>query len=147
MEIGFNFSTHKVEKMYDYETLSDIFNYENDYLNASLNEGAANLEMVFTTIVSKLQREKNYSIQLKIVHDTKLEYEDYFTIFSVFTFIISQQGEPNRKGYLKVKDNIRNVVQATDFSMLNILNNNYSYGIIQLTIEDKEGYFTQWVQK
>lgn len=145
MEHGFNLSTHKVERMYHFDTFILEFDYENLYANANFNKGADNLENFFTSMVSNIKPTGNYCFNLIINNSEPLEYEDYFTLFSAFGFVLANQGAPNKKGYLKVVDGIRDHVICTDYSMLKILNNDYKIGCIQLIVVDKEGYQTQWV--
>ena len=145
MELGFNLSNHKIEEMNNYEVLTAYFDFEEDYLNVNLNQGADNLESLFKSIISRIEEDKNYSIILKISNEEELTYEEYFTIFSMFTFLLAEEGKINDRGYLTVKEEIANKIVSTEYSLLKIMNHNYNYGIIQLIVEDEKGYVSKWV--
>lgn len=147
MELGFNLLTHKVEKMYDYEVVSSVFNFEERFNSCPLNEASTNLEELFKDMTAIIEPRKNYHFTLLLNNNESMEYEDYFTLFAAFSFALANLGKPNRKGYLKVNDSIRNRVNSTDYSMVKILNHDYDFGIIQLTLEDSQGFFTKWVNK
>jgi hypothetical protein len=145
--LGFNFKTHKVDRMYDYEVITRDFNYQMGYWEVPLNEAADNLEKFFINLTSDLQPKTNYHFIIHINNKETLDFEDYFSLFAAFGYTMANKGKPNNQGYLKVVDSIRDKVNCTDFSMLKILNNEFDLGVIQLSIFDTEGAVTEWVQK
>lgn len=145
MTIGLNFQTRKIEEMKEYQVLNYFFDYEEDFLSQPLNKGADNLEHFFSTVALKVEPQQNYHIIVKIKNDEFLDYEEYFTLFSTFGFVLtSKESLSNNKDYLKVPDEIRQQVMCTDYSLLKIMNNNYDYGTIQLTIEDSFDTVVTW---
>lgn len=146
METGFNFRTHQVEKMENYKVLNYFFDYEKEFLDQTLNKGADNLEHFFSTIALQLEPNENYHIMLKITNSEYLEYEEYFTLFSTFAFCLTQlvKGIDNKQGYLKVKPELQKHVIITDYTLLKIMNNDYPYGTIQMTIEDDKETLVTW---
>lgn len=149
MELGFNFQTRKVEPMEIYTVLNVFFDYENDFLNCSLNDAADNLEELFTNIALKLEKGTNYQIILTLNNEEFLAYEDYFTIFSTFGFVLAKvkEGIDNKQGYLKVKDETRDTLTCTDYTILKFMNNDYDYGLMQLSIEDAKDTVVKWAHK
>lgn len=146
METGLNFKSRRVEKMDNYEVLNFSFDYEKDYLEQPLNKGADNLEHFFSTITLQLEPEKNYHIIITLNNADFLEYEDYFTLFSVFAFTLtnSVKGISNNQGYLKIKENVSKHIIITDYAMLKIMNNDYPFGTIQMSIEDSKETIVGW---
>lgn len=146
MELGFNFQTRKVEVMPEYKVFNIFFDYEKDFLDESLAAGADNLEKLFTEVVNKFEDGNNYHIMLYIDNAKLLDYDEYFTIFSSFAFVLAhaKKAVNNKQGYLKVKEDLKNSVICTDYTLLKFMNNDYPYGLIQLSLEDKEGAVVQW---
>ena len=146
METGLNFKTRKVEKMDNYKVMNFFFDYEKEFLDQPLNKGADNLEHFFSTIALALQPEENYHIIVKIDNEEFLEYDEYFTLFSTFAFCLTllAKGIDNKQGYLRVNDELRKQIVVTDYTMLKILNNDYPYGIIQMSIEDGKETTVKW---
>lgn len=145
MEFGLNFKTRKVEKMSEYQVLNYFFDYEEEFMSQSLNKGADNLEHFFKTIELKIQPHTNYNIIVKINNKEFLDFEDYFTLFSTFGFVLTNKEVlKNDKDYLKVTDELKDTVICTDYSLLKIMNNDYNYGAIQLTIHDSFDMEVKW---
>lgn len=146
MELGFNFQTRKVEPMSEYKVLNVFFDYEDLFLNQNLDVGANNLEDFFVNIAATLRESENYHIVMEINNTEFLDYEEYFTIFSTFSFVLAQtkKGIDNKQGYLKVKHDLKKTLMCTDYTLLKFMNNDYPYGLIQLSIEDKKETIVKW---
>lgn len=148
MELGFNFKNKKVEVMESYQVLNFFFDYENDFYNQPLNIGADKLEEFFLKVKSFIEVDKNYSLKIKINNENYLDFDEYFTLFSTFSYILTNNsGLDNKKGYLSVDQELRNQLVCTDYILLKIKNNDYEYGIIQLTIEDSFDTEVKWASK
>jgi hypothetical protein len=134
---GFNFQTKKIEEMTNYEVRNYFFDYDNDFNNQTIIEGGNRLEAFFEDIKFSIEDNKNYLIKVKINNETFLDFEEYFTLFAVFGFIMTNgSGVDNNKNYLGVKDEIRQQLAATDYTILKIMNHVYNFGTIQLSIDD-----------
>ena len=146
MELGFNFQTRKVETMSEYKVFNVFFDYEKDFLDQPLNVGADKLEEFFTNLAATFQESSNYHIIMEINNSEFLDFEEYFTIFSTFSFVLAaiRKGIDNKQGYLKVKDELKNSLTCTDYTLLKFMNNDYPYGLIQLTIEDRKDTVVKW---
>lgn len=144
MEFGFNSKTHKIEKMYDYKVLTYLFNYDDIVLDRELNQGLANLEAIMKYLIWQID-EDNIHIVLQLQNREELEMEDYLTIFSTFGIILSQRGVQNKQGYLNATDQLRVRMGGTNFAKVELLNHDYNFGIIQVTVEDEKGYIVKWV--
>lgn len=146
MEYGFNCKTHRFEKMYDYNVVSILFNYDDEYLNKSVHDGLANLESIFNAALEGLDTSNTHFV-LQLQNEEELDIEDYVSLFSTFGILLAQKGTPNKKGYLTANDSFRERMSGTNYSKIAILNNDFDFGIIQLTIEDEKGYSVKWVNQ
>jgi len=146
MEYGFNCKTHRFEKMYDYDVVSILFNYDDEYLNQNVQDGLANLESIFNAALDKLDTSNTHFV-LQLQNEEELDIEDYVSLFSTFGILLAQKGTPNKKGYLAPNDSFRERVSGTNYSKIAILNTDFDFGIIQLTIEDERGYLVKWVNQ
>lgn len=146
MELGFNLSTHQIEEMDKYEVITTYFDFEEEFMKAPLHKGVDNLEYFFSSLTMYLEENKNYNIIVKINNEEELGYDEYYTLFSAFTFSLANLGTENNKGFLKVKEQFLDQIISTEFSLLRIMNRDYNFGAIQLIIEDNNGYYTKWIE-
>lgn len=146
MEYGYNCKTHKFEKMYDYEVVSMLFNYDEEYLNQNVHDGLANLESLFNAALDKMEKNNTHFI-LQLQNEEELDTEDYIGLFSTFGILLANRGKLNNKGYLAANDALREKMVGTNYSKVAILNHNFDFGTIQLTIEDEKGYSAKWANQ
>lgn len=146
MTKGFNFKTKKAEVLKDYHVFVETFDYDNEYLTQTLNEGIDNLQSFMDSIVKYIDDDSNYLINIKLEHEEPLIYDDYLTLFSTFNFLLTQgKGKQNDKGYLKPPEDFYKTITTTEFNMLYMLNNDFELGTIQLILENKKGDYIKWV--
>lgn len=147
MEYGFNCKTHKLEKMYNYEVITYMFDFDEQYLNKKVSEGLQMLEIIFKFLIGQID-ERNFHIIIKLTNEEELDLEDYITLFSTFSILFAdQKGVPNKKGYLNSTDTLHRGMAGTNYAHVALLNNNFESGIIQLTIEDEKGYQVKWINQ
>ena len=148
MEIGFNFKTKAVELMDNYEVKNFFFDYDEDFYSQTLNIGAGILENFFKDIKFQLAEGTNYLLNIRINNENFLDYDEYFTLFSVFGFVMTNDsGVNNNKNYLGVKQELREQLVATDYTLLKIMNHNYNYGSIQVCIIDSHDTEVRWASQ
>ena len=148
MEIGFNFKTKAVESMDNYEVKNFFFDYDEDFYSQTLNIGADRLENFFKDIKFQLAEDTNYLLNININNENFLDYDEYFTLFSVFGFVMTNDsGVDNNKNYLGVKQELRNQLVATDYTLLKMMNHNYNYGTIQVCIIDSHDTEVRWASQ
>lgn len=148
MEIGFNFKTKAVELMDNYEVKNFFFDYDEDFYSQTLNIGAGILENFFKDIKFQLAEGTNYLLNIRINNENFLDYDEYFTLFSVFGFVMTNDsGVNNNKNYLGVKQELREQLVATDYTLLKIMNHNYNYGTIQVCIIDSHDTEVRWASQ
>ena len=136
MTHGFNFQTKKVEKNNTF-IIQDYFIDYDAICALEFNDGIRELENYFNNVASAIKPHLNYLIQLKINNREFLSFDEYIELFAMFGYVLTNnKGVDNKKGYLKAKEELQKTLMATDYTILQIMNNNYDYGIIQLQIID-----------
>lgn len=144
MAYGFNFKTKKVEK-HDTFVIQNYFMDYDKICSLSFNDGIKELEDFFETVVSNIEPEENYLIQLKLNNREFLSFDEYLELFAMFGYKLTNgKGVDNKKGYLKAKEEIQKTLMATDYTILEIMNHDYNYGIIQLQVIDSFETEVNW---
>lgn len=143
---GFNFKTHEIEELKEYKAFFAVFDYDEKYLNTTLNEGIDNLQNFMSNIIENIEENENYLVTVRLAHDESLIYDDYLSLFSTFNFLLTQgKGTKNDRGYLKPPEDFYKAITTTEFNMLYMLNNDFDLGTIQFVLENKKGDYIKWV--
>lgn len=140
---AFNFKEHTVVDMpQNYEVMTTILDYENEYINQDLTTGSNFIIDFFKDCNDLIKPNKNYVIILNIDYDAHTS--DIFLLFSAF--MNSFKGKKNDRGYLKAPDRVKNYVGGAEYSANLLMNQDFDYGSIQLQIVTRKETF-EWVRE
>lgn len=148
---GLDFRTTEIKEMNNYIVITSQFNYENDYLDLPLNKGADSIRNYLGSIIETLEAGKDYHLMIALNNVDELDYEDLMTFYSIFSYTLSEHGNPinNNMNYLGFNNDkakpLRKNITCTDYTLLKLMNHNYNYGTIQLTVIESNGSSTSWV--
>lgn len=145
---GFNFQTKKIEKMEDYFIiLGGTINYQKDYLEVHLNDAIDFIEAKAKSCLPHLENEKNYNIILQLDEGDDMDFDDMLNFFNIFSFVIAMKfRQKNDKGYLAPNKDYYERMLSSKFTMLHIMNHDYDFGTIQITLQRKGKDPISWVE-